>query len=430
MSTIAQMVTRIQTAVGAVIEDLASTNDEITCAVVGRNTNTHLVLDSSFLHRDKQTLKTRQSPRRLIATLVPKGKGVSSTSVAILDGSSFKRNWQIQSQVDSSKLVPLPAAVTQEIKSVGDLIFVLIGQIKGLRAAEHEVQSSVVKAIWLMPASTGADVEKVDKGIFSIRRFLPIEDLLLQLGDALGQPGGLSAKDRNAIADAYGKMHDAAITDVVVPMAKVAKPDETVLGQIVSSLRTETAEYKTALAALQSKPEDRRSLNEVLRIAYNFSTDVLPLVYLFMSIADLKPLIFWFTVQEQWALCQAFASLPWPTSGRKQSLEEYKAIIAQARSYAFHHILPFDSTVEADLSRLNVRAQTIRLFVPYGQKEGRGVFIEDQALVDVLKEFSRAKERPVSNAFWWANLKVIEAVHELAQKVLDALVLVHEARRC
>src|SRR5258708_28504302 len=98
-----------------------------------------------------------------------------------------------------------------------------------------------------------------------------------------------------------------------------------------------------------------------------------------MSLADLKPLIFWVSVQEQWALCQAFASLPWPTSGRKQSLEEYKAIIAQARSYAFHHILPFDSTVEADLSQLDVRAQAIRLFVPYGQKEGRGVFLKDRS---------------------------------------------------
>lgn len=205
-------------------------------------------------------------------------------------------------------------------------------------------------------------------------------------------------------------------------------PAETVLGQIVGSLGNQAGEYKTALAELQSKPEDRRSLNEVLRIAYNFSTDVLPLVYLFTSICDLKPLVFWCTVQEQWALSQAFASLPWAALARKESLEEYKSVIAQARSYAFHHILPFDSTVEADLSKLNVLTQSIRLFAPDGQREGRGIFLQDQELVDVLKEFSRAKERPVSTGFWWANMKMIDAVQQVAQAVLDALVLIHEAK--
>jgi hypothetical protein len=159
------------------------------------------------------------------------------------------------------------------------------------------------------------------------------------------------------------------------------------------------------------------------------ATDVLPLISLFVSICDLKPLVFWCTVKEQWALHRAFASLPWAALGRKEKLEEYKSIVSQARSHAFHHVLPFDSTVEVDLSTLDVRAETIRLFVPFGQKQGRGVHLKDQKLADVLAEFSRAKERPVSQVFWKANLAVIQAACKLAEEVLATLILIHDARR-
>lgn len=92
-------------------------------------------------------------------------------------------------------------------------------------------------------------------------------------------------------------------------------------------------------------------------------------------------------------------------------------------------MLPFDSTVEIDLSALDVRAETIRLFVPFGQKQSRGVHLKDQKLAEVLAEFSRARERPVSQVFWEANLAVMQAACKLAEEVLATLILIHNARR-
>lgn len=103
--------------------------------------------------------------------------------------------------------------------------------------------------------------------------------------------------------------------------------------------------------------------------------------------------------------------------------------MSQAECHAFRHVLPFDSTVEIDLSTLGVRAEKIRLFVPFGQKEGRGIHLKDQKLAEVLSEFSRAKERPVSQIFWKANLSVIQAACRLAEEVLPTLILIHNARR-
>lgn len=93
------------------------------------------------------------------------------------------------------------------------------------------------------------------------------------------------------------------------------------------------------------------------------------------------------------------------------------------------HVLPFDSTVEIDLLTLDVLAEKIRLFVPFGQKEGRGVHLRDQKLAEVLGEFSRTKERSVSQVFWKANLAFIQAACKLAEEVLWALILIHGARR-
>jgi hypothetical protein len=131
---------------------------------------------------------------------------------------------------------------------------------------------------------------------------------------------------------------------------------------------------------------------------------------------------------EQWALYQAFASLPWSDLGRKEKLEEYQSIVSEARNSAFHHVLPFDATIEVNLSQLDVRAEKIRLFSPYGHSKRRGVLLKDQELADLFSEFSRAKQRPVSNVFWESNLRVMEASCDLAQAVLETLILIHEAK--
>jgi len=57
------------------------------------------------------------------------------------------------------------------------------------------------------------------------------------------------------------------------------------------------------------------------------------------------------------------------------------------------------------------------------------VHLKDQKLAEVLAEFSRAKGRPVSQAFWKANLSVMQAACKLAEEVLSALILIHRARR-
>jgi hypothetical protein len=418
---------RIQAAAKATIEEIGKTDAELVEAIAHRN-DLHLIINSSFLYREKRAVKTLQSQRRLVAKVSVAGKHMQSESVAVTDGNALKVHYRLAAPQDIPEIVPLRDAVSQEISSVGDLIFVLIGTVKGLRPSAQSADADAVKELRLSPSLSG-DFEKVDAGVYAIRKILPIEDLLERISSDLNPQGGLSAEDRRRVAKAYDALLDNATTDVVMQKGRAVRPKETTLGQIVDSLRSQTTEYRKALKLLQSSSSDRQALNEVLRIAYNFSTDVLPLLFLFMSMCDLKPLVFWCTVDKQWALYSAFASLPWSALGRKEKLDEYQAIVSEARNHAFHHVLPFDATVEVDLSGWDVRAERIRLFTPFGQKQGRGVRLKDQELADVFAEFSRARQRPVSNVFWEANLRVMEAACELSRAVLDTLLLIHAARK-
>jgi hypothetical protein len=426
--SLVQIERKIQTAVDAVVRSVADTDDGIAAAVIGRNTTAHLLINSSFLYRDK-SVRTTQSSRRLVARISASGRHVRVENIGVLDNQNLRTHYKIIPQPTAAGLVPLTTALAQETASVGDLLFILIGTVEGLRPQMQEVRGNKVREIRLVPSLSGAQIQKAEADVYSIRKIVPIEELIQFIHADLEGDGGLPIEDRRAIGAAYDAMLDGATTEVSVPTGEVGHRNDTVLGKIVASLRTQAAQYQTAITALRTAPDDVHALNEVLRIAYNFSADVLPLISLFVSICDLKPLIFWCTIKEQWALHRAFASLPWAALGRKEKMEEYKAIVSQARSHAFHHVLPFDSTVEIDLSALDVRAETIRLFVPFGQKQGRGVHLKDQKLADVLAEFSRARERPVSQVFWEANLAVMQAACKLAEEVLGTLILIHNARR-
>jgi hypothetical protein len=425
MEAFDQIETKVKIAADAVVKSMAANDDAIAAAVVGRDTTAYVLVNSSFLFRDA-SVKTTQSPRRLLVQVIASGQHIRGGTVEVSDEETINKHFKLITRQAPATLA-LDEAIQQEIRTIGDLVFILIGTIKGLRAHSQPIKGDKVTELRL-DSSIGSPIRKAEDGIYCVRHLLPIDELFDFIHHDLREIGGLSDTDRVALRNGYDEMMDSAITEVTVPTGDVRR-GETVLGKIASSMRSQATEYAAALEALRHAPEDQQALHEVLRIAYNFTADVIPLLSLFVSVCDLKPLVFWCTVKEQWALRQAFAALPWATLGRKEKLEEYRTVVSQARSHAFHHVLPFDTTVEVDLSTLDVRAETIRLFVPFGKKEGRGVHLKDQKLADVLAEFTRAKERPVSNAFWEANSAVMKAASKLAEEVLATLVLIHDARR-
>ena len=63
------------------------------------------------------------------------------------------------------------------------------------------------------------------------------------------------------------------------------------------------------------------AFNNVLKIAYNFTNDVIPFLDLLISISDLKPIILWSTIGEYFLLSESFRNLPWTRSKNKFSMK-------------------------------------------------------------------------------------------------------------
>ncbi|MDH7561708.1 MAG: hypothetical protein QHJ34_16010 [bacterium] len=419
------VVAAIMDAVEPLVHEVVGADEEVTRALEAKG-RIQLLVNSSFLYRDKSLVKTRQSSKRLVATVTGDPQHPHVDDVQVVDGMDLKKHYSILATPPGTQVATLSDSASAALRAVGDIIFVLIGTMRGIRPMEQPVKARSICTLRLDPSL--ANEFELAAGACAIKSVLPMEDLLNNVRAALGCGASLSDDDCRAIAGAYDTLLDEAVTEVVIPMGREVDAKDTVLGRIVAALREQTREYESALKVHEEKLEDHQALHEVLRIAYNFSTDALQIVFLFMSMCDLKPLLFWSTVDKQWALHKAFALLPWLALGRKEKVEEYRAIISAARNQAFHHVLPFDTTVEVDLSNVDVRAERMRLFAPYGEKQERGVRLKDQDLADVFAQFSRAKQRPVSTAFWRANLRVMEATTELAGRMLDTLLLIHRWR--
>jgi len=416
---------RIKKAVESVIAQIDNADAELTKAIKDKE-KTYLLINSSFLYREKRLVRTSQSSRRLVAEIARSGEGLCVNDVFVLDDFNIRNHYRILETIENNRVFKLEEVISQELKSLGDVIFVLTGTIIGVQPIERTVSTDLVKVLRLDP--TLSDVFKFEDGVCVINNIIPIEDLFDKIGDMLGAEMQLPQDVRQAIAKAYDTLLNEVTTKVVISAGENVDVNSTILGKILYSLKKQAEEYQQLMDELLGNEDNKQVRNELLRIAYNFSTDVLPLIFLFMSICDLKPLVFWCTVDKQWDLYESFASLPWSALGRKEKIEEYRTIIAEARNHAFHHILPFETTIDVDLSNVDVRADSMLLFPSFGSKKPRGIRMKDQELVDVFSEFSRAKQRPVSTKFWKENLNVMKKATDLTRSILDTLMLLRRAQ--
>ena len=162
-------------------------------------------------------------------------------------------------------------------------------------------------------------------------------------------------------------------------------------------------------------------MNDILRIAYNFSSDATGFLRLIVSLCDLKPVVLWGTIAEHHALSEAFNELPWSRSKLKPSLGNYQRTIADARNSAFHNLFPFRKSLSVSLPEAALGTPELRIFSEHTRRSENQLTYRDKELVDVLLEFTRARERRVSLTFWRQNLAVMDAAISLFQRTNEFL---------
>jgi hypothetical protein len=103
------------------------------------------------------------------------------------------------------------------------------------------------------------------------------------------------------------------------------------------------------------------------------------------------------------------------------SLGNYQRTIADARNSAFHNLFPFRKSLSVPLPEAALGTPELRIFSEHTKKSENQLTYRDKELVDVLLEFTRARERRVSLSFWEKNLAVMDAAILLFQRTNEFL---------
>ncbi len=221
---------------------------------------------------------------------------------------------------------------------------------------------------------------------------------------------------RAAFGVALDKLQDKAVAKDVLP-ASGKTPGFGITDSILAVLREQRNQYATAVAGTSAGRRGAEgAINDVLRIAYNFSSDATGFLRLIVSVCDLKPVVLWGTIAEHFALSMAFHSLPWARSKSKPSLKNYQQTIGDARNSAFHNLFPFRKSLRVLLPEAALGAPELQIFSEHTKKSENQLIYQDKALVEVLVEFTRARERALPLEFWQRNLDVMNATIALFEQ--------------
>ncbi len=380
------------------------------------NSGDLILINNSFVFRDVKTTKADAFLSYRV------GDDGGAPEIVISRGVRF--NVDFKRMAASSQNLPasegLAEAMQSQMSELGHLVFLLIGEIDDTERIATEIGHAAFNEIVWDPTATESCRVEGDKIIVSRT---DDEELLWATVQAHYDTAGEPPPDgiREAFGVALDKLQDRAIARVRIPDPGDAS-DTGITDRVLAVLREQRDEYASAIDEYEQSADQASSrLNDILRIAYNFSSDATGFLRLIVSLCDLKPIVLWGTIAEHHGLSEAFNALPWSRSKHKPSLGNYQRTIADARNSAFHNLFPFRKSLSVPLPEAALGTPELRIFSEHTKKSENQLTYRDKELVDVLLEFTRARERRVSLLFWKKNLAVMDAAILLFQRTNEFL---------
>jgi hypothetical protein len=378
-----------------------------------------IVINNSFLYREGGITTTKS--KKYLSFIVG---GDNDPSVAQLKSRINMVYKRVSArQIEQYHIRELRSAVEDEIESLGTIVLSLVGRIGA------DVPVSVD-----LPHAAGFESLRYEPGQPQVAQIEGSDVCINRLDDidAVWEAITLQVEhDSNARLDSLAEQFERSFNDLretagrPINVEDITLAGPSILSEVVSGLTQQVSAYRQALETHLANPDDTEALYEVLRIAYNFADGAKDLIALVVGVSDLKPILFWLSISAQSNLSERFAELPFSLVGKsKPSLERYRGLIAGARNRAFHDLFAFGRPFRVPLRSDAFEAAQLHLFREYGKRGGPALDYIDRDLVELLQGFTRAAERPVPLGFWKINLRVMEAVEEVARALQRALVLV------
>lgn len=384
-----------------------------------------IVINNSFVYREDT--KTNKNPKYLAFT--------TNKSNDILDLFSFSESrinndFKIyKKEKIKNNLVRLDEIIENEIKNIGELVFILLGSVDENITFSKPLLKNVVKTVNYNPAFKSNRIEDEslfindtsdDEAIWS----LISSHLVGKLAEV-----ELSKDLKVTIGKILDELEEESYSKLILKK-DLKKDSPSIIDSMVSILQAEILEYDKSLIEFEeSDKKDTKAFNNILRISYNFSTDASTLLKLIISICDLKPIILWGTIYHHCKLSEAFKALPWNRSNSKPSLKNYNNIIGNSRNQAFHKLFPFKNSLSIDLPDNSLKGATLKIFSQYSKKKDNQLSYDDKSMVDVLLDFTRTSDHKIAFSFWEKNRTVMELSIQLIQETNNFLEQLYKIKK-
>jgi len=383
--------------------------------------NDIILINNSFIYRNVKTVK---SDKYLALRVNSDGKVNDAPNIATGMGINADFKLIAGKSKNLPVLIPIDTAVKEEISRLGSMVFILIGKIEDTVVIKRKINHSAFDSIVWNPAKS--DTVYIENSSIVVNDTQDEESVWEGISvyfknrdEAI--PDGL----RDAVGVALDTLQDDAVAKLEIP-SKLTPSYNGMTDDIVKVLTEHRTQYQKSLTECGGDPaRSATAFNEILRIAYNFASDAITYLRLVVSICDLKPIILWGTIFEHFKLSEAFKSLPWHRSKNKPSLQNYISTIADSRNSAFHNLFPFRKTLKLSLPKSALQDANLIIFSEHGKKKDNQLLYPDKELVDILTEFTRARERHVSPRFWQQNLEIMNAAIDLFDKTSEFLKKLH-----
>jgi len=378
-------------------------------------------LNNSFIFRDVTTSKNDKYIGFSVSA-----KGIIKEYYIIQGIGSNSDFKYISSKSSNFSKFKLSDAIKLEKKTLGRLLYILIGTLEDNIVLEVEINNPAIKKIVLDPA---ASATRIIGGVVYIHDTMDDALIWNEISKHYkGDPDfdNNEEKLKNNIANAIDELERESYSILKIP-EKIKRTHKSVTESLVEMLDLQIRDYKSALIKCKGDPTtDKHSFNELLRIGYNFSSDALTFIRLIVSVCDLKPLVLWGTIKEHYELSESFKNLPWIRSNKKPSLSNYKGIIGSARNSSFHNLFPFKRSVDIVIPDKSLKQITLRTFSEYTRRKENELKFQDKELVDVLIEFTRSNEHKVPQSFWQKNLEIFTATKNMLSSTAYFLKQLHK----
>lgn len=374
-------------------------------------------LNNSFLFRDG--VKTTKNTLYVFLPIGEAGGPMLEPQVG--EGQSLNNDFRVAAARSNAlpRTVPIKAALTKQLDALGCLVLILAGSVADDVVFTEPVRHRLLREIVLDPAAP--ERVSVDDGVVRVRDTDDPDTIWVAIQESLSIENEEEAESlKSSVGQALDKLDESSYARLLLP-GDGRWGEDSVLAHVVSALKDQRAAYASALDRCHGDPSvDRQTFNEILRISYNFASDVIGLIRLIVSICDLKPIVLWGTIAEHHALSEAFRALPWVRSKTKASLKAYAQTIGEARNSAFHHLFPFRKSLNVELGN-GLQDVALRLFSDHHRKGENDLYYRDKELVEVLTDFTRAGEKRVPPLFWRKNLDVIDSTIHLFEATDELL---------